>query len=173
MSKHPESKPHVQPASLSRHSSLIAHHKYTHHSSLITHHEYCTALHCTALQLWRACAPPPHPVGQSFLGCGQAQAAPLCGTGPGVLLMGLSCAQHSARTSVDAGVCVCVLGCASSFVPLHVLLFVARDLACCFCRVGHQSHMYTVCIRYIWQGIHQKYGHVRCVYTILANPMLL
>ena len=37
------------------------------------------------------------------------------------------------------------------------------------CRVG-QNHIYTVYIRYIWQGNHQIYGHIRCIYTVLANP---
>jgi hypothetical protein len=36
-------------------------------------------------------------------------------------------------------------------------------------RVG-QNHTYTVCIRYFWQGNHQTYGHIRCIYTDLANP---
>jgi len=36
-------------------------------------------------------------------------------------------------------------------------------------RVG-QNHIYTVCIRYFWQGIHHIYGHIRCIYTVLANP---
>jgi len=30
-------------------------------------------------------------------------------------------------------------------------------------RVG-QGHIYTVYIRYFWQGNHQIYGHIRCVY---------
>jgi len=38
------------------------------------------------------------------------------------------------------------------------------------CRVG-QSHIYTVYIRYFWQGNHQKYGYIRCIYTVLANPI--
>ena len=25
-------------------------------------------------------------------------------------------------------------------------------------------------IRYFWQGHHHTYGHIRCVYTALANP---
>ena len=37
-------------------------------------------------------------------------------------------------------------------------------------RVG-QNHTYTVCIRYIWQGNHHIYGHIRCIYTVLANPI--
>jgi len=36
-------------------------------------------------------------------------------------------------------------------------------------RVG-QNHIYTVHIRYFWQGNHQIYGHIRCIYTVLANP---
>jgi hypothetical protein len=36
-------------------------------------------------------------------------------------------------------------------------------------RVG-QNHIYTVFIRYFWQGNHQIYGHIRCIYTVLANP---
>jgi hypothetical protein len=27
-----------------------------------------------------------------------------------------------------------------------------------------------VYIRYFWQGNHQIYGHIRCMYTVLANP---
>jgi len=37
------------------------------------------------------------------------------------------------------------------------------------CRVG-QNHIYTVYIRYCWQGNHQIYGQIRCIYTVLANP---
>jgi len=36
-------------------------------------------------------------------------------------------------------------------------------------RVG-QNHVYTVYIRYFWQGNHQIYGLIRCIYTVLANP---
>ena len=39
------------------------------------------------------------------------------------------------------------------------------------CRVG-QDHIYMVYIRYFWQGNHQIYGHVWCIYTVLANPDL-
>ena len=37
------------------------------------------------------------------------------------------------------------------------------------CGVG-QNHIYTVYIRSFWQGNHQVYGHIRCIYTVLANP---
>jgi len=40
------------------------------------------------------------------------------------------------------------------------------------CRVG-QNHIYTVYIRYFWQGNHQIYGHIRCVHTVLANPIYM
>ena len=40
---------------------------------------------------------------------------------------------------------------------------------CQICRVG-QNHMYTVYIRYFLQGNHQIYGHIWCIYTVLANP---
>jgi hypothetical protein len=36
-------------------------------------------------------------------------------------------------------------------------------------RVG-QNHIYTVYERYFWQGNHQIYGHIRCIYMVLANP---
>ena len=36
-------------------------------------------------------------------------------------------------------------------------------------RVG-QNHIYTVYIRYLWQGNHQIYGHIRCINTVLTNP---
>jgi len=28
----------------------------------------------------------------------------------------------------------------------------------------------TIYIRYFWQGNHQIYGHIRCIFTVLANP---
>jgi hypothetical protein len=40
---------------------------------------------------------------------------------------------------------------------------------CQIFRVG-QNHIYTVYIRYFWQGNHQIYGHIRCKHTVLANP---
>ena len=30
-----------------------------------------------------------------------------------------------------------------------------------------------MCIRYFWQGNHQMYGHIRCKYTVLDNPMYI
>jgi hypothetical protein len=36
-------------------------------------------------------------------------------------------------------------------------------------RVG-QDHIYTVYIRYFWQKTHHTYVHIRCIYTVLANP---
>ena len=31
-------------------------------------------------------------------------------------------------------------------------------------------YIYIVYIRYFWQGNHQIYGHIRGIYTVLANP---
>jgi len=41
-----------------------------------------------------------------------------------------------------------------------------------FGRVGQNQIFirYTVYIRYFWQETHHTYGHIRCVYTVLANP---
>ena len=39
----------------------------------------------------------------------------------------------------------------------------------CVCRAD-QSHVYTVYVRFFWQGHHQIYGHIRRIYTVLANP---
>jgi len=37
-------------------------------------------------------------------------------------------------------------------------------------RVG-QNPIYTVYVRYFWQGNHQIHGHIRCIYTVLANTI--
>jgi hypothetical protein len=34
-------------------------------------------------------------------------------------------------------------------------------------------NIYTVYIRYFLQGNHKIYGHIRCIYTVLANPIYL
>jgi len=39
-------------------------------------------------------------------------------------------------------------------------------------RVG-QNHIYTVYIRYIWQGFYQIYGHIRCIHTVLAGHICI
>jgi hypothetical protein len=36
--------------------------------------------------------------------------------------------------------------------------------------VGLARTIYIVYIRYFWQGNHQIHGHIRCIYTVLANP---
>ena len=35
-----------------------------------------------------------------------------------------------------------------------------------------QSHIYTVYVRYFWQGNHQLYGHIRCIHMALANTSM-
>ena len=42
-------------------------------------------------------------------------------------------------------------------------------VTCIISRVG-QYHIYTVYIRYFWQGNYEIYGHIQCIYTVLANP---
>jgi len=54
-------------------------------------------------------------------------------------------------------------------VPVSVNIKM-KSIYLCMCRVG-QNHIYTVYIRYFWQGNHQIYGHIQCIYTVLANPM--
>jgi hypothetical protein len=39
-----------------------------------------------------------------------------------------------------------------------------------FIGLARTIHIYTVYIRYFWQGHHQTHGRVRCMYTVLANP---
>jgi hypothetical protein len=48
----------------------------------------------------------------------------------------------------------------------------SATLTGCIFRVG-QNHIYTVYIRYFWQGNHQIYGHIRCIYLVLVNPMYI
>jgi len=50
----------------------------------------------------------------------------------------------------------------------HVQLVVTEPAGAC---VGLARTKYTVYIRYNWQGNHQTYGHNRCIFTVLANPM--
>jgi hypothetical protein len=69
---------------------------------------------------------------------------------------------------VCATVCVCVCACTCVRVRMCVCVRVRVRM----CRVG-QNHIYiiyTVYIRYCWQGNHQIYGQIRCIYTVLANP---
>jgi len=33
-----------------------------------------------------------------------------------------------------------------------------------------EPYIYTVYVRYFWQRNHLIYGHIRCIYTVLANP---
>jgi len=46
----------------------------------------------------------------------------------------------------------------------------ARSL-CVFLGLARTIYIYTVYIRYYWQGNHQMYGHIQCIYTVLANTM--
>jgi hypothetical protein len=41
------------------------------------------------------------------------------------------------------------------------------------CQAGTISRVGTVFLRYFWQSNHRIYGHIRCIYTVLANPSYL
>jgi len=60
----------------------------------------------------------------------------------------------------------------SSLPTLSISLQLSPTHKSRFIRVD-QNHIYTEYIRYFWQGIHQIYGHIRCIYTVLANPTFL
>jgi len=63
------------------------------------------------------------------------------------------------------------------FVRLYISMpwiHIAKSLSKYLCWCTHrfcQSHSYTVYIGHFWQGDQQMYGHIRCRYTVLANPM--
>ena len=73
-------------------------------------------------------------------------------------------------------VCVRVRACVCLRVPACVRVCVPVQMLMCFvCVYVHmirvdQNPMYTVYIRYFWQGYHQLYGFIRCICTVLANP---
>ena len=74
--------------------------------------------------------------------------------------------QPISQISVRAACCKC-----------RRMNITAKDLertgqASDICRVS-QNHIYTVYIRNFWQEHHQIYGHIRRIYTILANPRYL
>jgi len=87
------------------------------------------------------------------------------------------------RVCVRASVCVSGFVCKLTLMKSKILPVIPGDPARCMCtrhtgsseqcqdmrRVG-QNHIYTVYIRCFWQGNHQIYGHIRCIYTVLANP---
>ena len=38
--------------------------------------------------------------------------------------------------------------------------------------LARTMYTYTVYMQYFWLGNHQIYGHIQCIYTVLANPNL-
>jgi len=36
--------------------------------------------------------------------------------------------------------------------------------------IYRSEHICGAYVRCFWQGNHQIYGHIRCIYTVLANP---
>ena len=80
-------------------------------------------------------------------------------------LSGKTCRTHGSRMRAFAHLAVYnIQQCIS-----HVGLTAARCVRLHIYRVG-QNHIYTVYVRYFWQENHQIYGHIRCIYTVLANP---
>ena len=53
----------------------------------------------------------------------------------------------------------CIYGIVSRKSSVHTAIYGVHIR-----RVG-QNLIYTVFIRYFWQGNHQKYGHIRCIYV--------
>jgi len=60
----------------------------------------------------------------------------------------------------------------SQFRPYirRICIYTVGQNPCTVIRRVGQNHIYTVYIRYFWQGNHQIYGHIRCISTVLANP---
>jgi len=59
------------------------------------------------------------------------------------------------------------------FFAAHNTESIHRKYGCMLCAtigLARTICLYTVHIRYYWQGNHQIYGHIRCIYTVLANP---
>jgi hypothetical protein len=63
---------------------------------------------------------------------------------------------------------VCIVCFHPKCAPPHVQVLVVVYIY----RVG-QNHIYTVHIRCFRQGNYQIYGHIRCIYTVLANPIYI
>ena len=84
---------------------------------------------------------------------------------------------HRCAAELNFGVCVCVCVCVCMCVCLcrswpepYIWLFPCQKYR--IYRVG-QNHICMVYIRYCWQGNYKIYGHIRCLYTVLANPMYI
>ena len=68
--------------------------------------------------------------------------------------------QHTGMVlTVPINACNCTSSCT------HIITHCIRS-STHTTRVG-QNHIY---IRYFWLGNQQIYGHIRCIYTVLANP---
>jgi len=59
----------------------------------------------------------------------------------------------------------CIYSIYGKEIPKYTVIYGAHTWSC-------QNHVYTVYIQYFWQGNPQIYGHIRCVYTVLANLKL-
>jgi len=79
----------------------------------------------------------------------------------------MSAVKNSYGTRYQSGFFLdqCVLDQCGDWLLYCVVLVISLSN----CRVG-QNHVYSVYIRYFWQGNYQTYGHIQCIYTVLANP---
>jgi hypothetical protein len=78
------------------------------------------------------------------------------------------CLRSCVCMCVCDNMCVCVCVCDQ---PLPGIAFDTHVYAVALC-VGFAKTIYnTGYIRYFWQGSHQRYGHMHCVCTALANPI--
>jgi len=70
------------------------------------------------------------------------------------------------------GRALCAARCSGSLQQAYTIHITEKEddvlYGCNISRVGQNP--ITVYIRYFWQGNHQMYGHIRCIYTVLANP---
>jgi hypothetical protein len=73
--------------------------------------------------------------------------------------------HHNANTDYKACM-LCRFG--------HNCIFTS-NMTVCFVELATTIHAYvfTMYIWYFWQGNCHTYGHIRCTYTVLANPNVL
>ena len=75
--------------------------------------------------------------------------------------------KQQVRSSLCDPVCVCACVCVHACVFMCVFMFlcvcvrVYMHVALLIFRVGHNC-IYTVYVRYNWQGNHHVYGHIQC-----------
>ena len=74
---------------------------------------------------------------------------------------------HASERFLVAWCCVCIHASERFLVAWCCVCIHASDL---FLGLARTIYIYTVYIRYLWQETHQINSHLRCIYTVLANP---